>query len=900
MGNSVRMQGVDSIKFDTNPETNKPIGLGIDRRPWKVKYAFFFETVQPALLSVLALFFAVVLPMFTELFLVISALSAFWWGKARQRFINKQMTLFDKPKYLNYTTEAALADYSPKENESDIEKLAPNMGTAVYFMGHEISTNQEVHLDDNKFRTHLIIFGTTGSGKTENILSLCVNFLTQASGFILVDGKGDTLLLAKTFAICRAYNRTDDLYLLNFMDKGGSEDEKTIEINTNTFNFLVDSTAREADEIIGGLLPSDEGGGSGMWEGRAASGINSINQAVYYLKDNGYLEIDPDTYRTYFGLEEFVELACNDAIPKPKRTGLWQVLKSINYKFPTAADPNPKQNPATEEQFQYITMQYTETFGMLADQYKHITVSQVPEISITDVVLRRRILLVLLPSLAKSPQSVRNLGRIIIAMTRNVSSKAIGAVVEGDYKRVIESKPTAAISSFGLIFDEFGTYATKGASTLPAQVRSLNMVCVFAGQDYEAFKRGDEMEAATIFANCTIKICMKLECNLTYEKFKESAGEEYIMVQESYESKETMFGRKYREAETARVEKRPTLEMKDLKGQGSGEETLIYGATTHRVLAFYANPIMPPTVRLNHMLEVRRPGFSDIQAMRKGVDAVYTNFQKRLKGDWEKDEATMKRLFLSFANFYDEIGKINEQVKHSLDKHPEVDEPSETELAIFTASAYLKKVELVDKSVKKAAHDVIGAEMDDGFDDDDLLGGDDLFAVEDKSGDTSSMIQPVIPQQSPEPVKVPRDTAAPAEAAEAMPESAPERHVQDKREKQALDHALMSRVEGIIAKKNQRLSVAVQSSFNSLESVNMSIFDTQQRLQTLEEALMIRDGASEQQAKGMSDMTAKNMVVEMGLRTNVAVVTEKEKNSTSPSRSKSEVQRLLADAIGKG
>ena len=40
----------------------------------------------------------------------------------------------------------------------------------------------------------MLVLGTTGSGKTEFLLGLCANAITQNSGFIYVDGKGDVKL----------------------------------------------------------------------------------------------------------------------------------------------------------------------------------------------------------------------------------------------------------------------------------------------------------------------------------------------------------------------------------------------------------------------------------------------------------------------------------------------------------------------------------------------------------------------------------------------------------------------------------------------------------------------------------------------------------------------------------
>lgn len=881
---SVRMQGVDTIKFDDTYINGQKVNLalGKDTRPFKVKHAFFFETMLSLLIGLGFLFLALAIPSFSVVFLTLSLIMLVAWKGKRLLFLNRQKSLFDKPKYLDYNKEAAALDYAPKENVDEVEKAAKGVGDGVFFFGHELFTNQEIHVADSKVRTHIIIFGTTGSGKTENIISICVNFLTQASGFILVDGKGDTLLFAKVFSLCRAYGRGDDVYLLNFMDKGDSA-QKEVERITHKFNFFVDTNASEANEIIGGLLPNKEGGGGDVWEGRATTGIESLNKALYYLKNNGYLEIDPDIYRSYFDLNAFYELAMNDDVPKPYRTGLHTVLTSIGYKIPTDAEPNPKQNSETEVQFQYITMQFTATFNMLAEQYGHITVSQVPDISITDIVLRRRILLVLLPSLSKSEQSVRNLGRIIIAMTRNVSSKAIGNKVEGNIENTIESKPTSAISSYGLIFDEFGAYATKGASTLPAQVRSLNIVCIFAGQDYEAFKKGDEIEAATIFANCTIKICMKLEDPLTYEKFKESAGQRYVMVQESFEASETMFGRKLKPQESARVEKRDVLDITDLKGQGPGEETWIYGSNTYRVQAFYADPKLTKKARLTHFLEIKKPTHPTVTMMQKGVDGLHRSLRKRLDGEWENLEELSKRAVLSFSTFNKEILSVFEALDAKAHNSIEGDAlPSETEISIFALATFVKKVELVDYNIKKSLTENLGFDFDEEFDDEALLsGGAILDGFKGKSKTDSS------------------DDARGGHASMGRKPNVDKKPVvnekiKDKPSLVAIEDAKLKLIEDTINSKKVRLAKAEKESFNSLEALDMSVFDTQKEIQRLEEVLLSKQGYTKKESLRLSELTSSNLVTEMALKTNPAVVSEKERRLKSPSRSTQEVMDMVA------
>src|SRR3990167_6403690 len=85
-------------------------------------------------------------------------------------------------------------------------------------------------------RTHVLIFGSTGSGKTVALTSLAFNALLHASGFIYVDGKGDNTLFANIFSMARRMGREDDMLVINFMtgarDVFGAQEKRL----SNTLN----------------------------------------------------------------------------------------------------------------------------------------------------------------------------------------------------------------------------------------------------------------------------------------------------------------------------------------------------------------------------------------------------------------------------------------------------------------------------------------------------------------------------------------------------------------------------------------------------------------------------------------------------------------------------------------
>src|SRR3990167_9688636 len=92
-------------------------------------------------------------------------------------------------------------------HEKDYNDILPNgkprMARGIYYFGNDIKTTSELWFSNEDMRTHVLIFGSTGSGKTQALLSITYNALLQASGFIYVDGKGDNSLYASVFSMVR-------------------------------------------------------------------------------------------------------------------------------------------------------------------------------------------------------------------------------------------------------------------------------------------------------------------------------------------------------------------------------------------------------------------------------------------------------------------------------------------------------------------------------------------------------------------------------------------------------------------------------------------------------------------------------------------------------------------------
>ena len=493
------------------------------------------------------------------------------------------------------------------------------MARGIAFFGNDIKTNEELWFANEDMRTHALIFGSTGSGKTVALTSIAFNALTQGSGFIYVDGKGDNSLYATIFSMVRSMGREDDLLLINFMtgarDIVGPQEKRL----SNTMNpFCQGSSSMLTNLVVSLMGGAGQSSDGDMWKGRAIAFVEALMRVLVYMRDQGAILLDANTIRNYFPLERLESIVVDKIFPRDEQEGvnIESIPKVVTDPLRNYLGTLPgynkekkgKQVSQVLEQHGFITMQLVRSFSSLADTYGHILRTNLAEVDFKDVVLNRRILVVLLPALEKSPDELSNLGKIIVASLKAMMAAGLGEEVEGDYRDVIERKPTNASTPYLCILDEYGYYAVQGFAVVPAQARSLGFSVIFAGQDLPAFQKASKEEAASIGANTNIKICMKLEDpHETWDFFTKTAGEAYVSKVDSFQTKEGSVSNTYMDTKSSSTERRARIDLLDLKEQTEGEAHIFFKSKIVRSKMFYANPQPVKKLKLNQFLKVEPP-----------------------------------------------------------------------------------------------------------------------------------------------------------------------------------------------------------------------------------------------------------------------------------------------------
>ena len=489
----------------------------------------------------------------------------------------------------------------------------PGNAEGILYLGNVEKTNEEVWFTNSDIRTHILYLGTTGAGKTEGLKSLVTNAMTWGSGFVYVDGKADTDLWSSLSSLVRRFGRDDDLLVLNYMT--GNAD---VQAPSNTMNPFSSGSASYLTNMLVSLMP-ESGGDNAMWKERAVSLVGAMMPILTWKRDNQEVPMSVRTIREYLSLNNVIKLQRDEAVPAEVRAGLTGYLDTLPGFIADAYDDEGKVKPpgpdtpqynteTASQQHGYLAMQFTRSLQSLGDDYGYIFDTQAADVDMVDVVLNRRILVVLVPALEKSGDEVANLGKIVSASIKGMMGSTLGSTVEGDSSAVIENKPTHSSTPFMTVFDEVGYYVAEGMAVMAAQARSLGFSLVFAGQDLPAMKKRVREEAQSITANCNIKLFGKLEDPTeTKDFFEKTVGSAMVTEVSGFQMSGGGDLGAYHDTKQAGVQLRPRASYDGLRGFKEGQAVITFGEVVCDCAVFYSNPGFAKAMRVTRFMSLPPP-----------------------------------------------------------------------------------------------------------------------------------------------------------------------------------------------------------------------------------------------------------------------------------------------------
>lgn len=524
-------------------------------------------------------------------------------------------------------------------NQIDPNNKAPGSGKArpadgILYIGNEEKTNEEIWFTNTDARTHILYLGTTGSGKTEGLKSMVTNALGWGSGFIYVDGKADTDLWGSISALARRFGRDDDLLVLNYMT--GNSDNR---VASNTINPFAQGSASYLTNLLVSLMPEVQGDNA-MWKDRAVALVSALMPVLTWQRNEQEKVLNITTIRDSLTLKRVIQLSRQPEVPDRLRKGLMGYLDTLPGYMETAYNddgtqkPNPNGPPidysTVDQQHGYLAMQFTRQLQSLADDYGYIFETPSADIDMMDVVLNRRIVVVLIPALEKSADETANLGKIVGSMLKGMMGATLGSTIEGDTDIALENKPTRSSTPFMAVFDEVGYYTTQGMAVMAAQARSLGFCLVFAGQDLPAMEKRVKEEARSIVANCNLKIFGKLEDpTQTKEFFEKTVGESTVLESSTRKQVKAMFGqKKFDDTENYSVTTRAKASYDQLKSFKEGQSIVSFGDRVVQAKMFYSNVGKIKSLRVNKFISMPHPD-PDNKRSSVEVDAILERMRDR-------------------------------------------------------------------------------------------------------------------------------------------------------------------------------------------------------------------------------------------------------------------------------
>ena len=327
------------------------------------------------------------------------------------------------------------------------------------------------------------------------------------------------------------------------------------------------------------------------------------------------------------------------------------------------------QETKTLEQHGYIVMQLGRIFNDLTFNYGHIFKTRVGDVDFYDVVINRRLLVVLLPALERAPDSMRMLGKMIVGSIKQMMAGCLGNRVEGVVREIIDSRPTGSQFPFYTILDEYGYYAVVGFAVAPAQARSLGFSVTFAAQDFSSLKKSSAEEADATWENTNIRAVGRLTSGTeseTWRRVQGAAAESSQAMLGNFERSSGAVNDKFRQSDSIAIEQRSRLNYDDVAMQENGEFTFLIGKKSQggksggvaliRGLGFYTAGPAPKEMRINDFIPVEPPEPADLPQNRQSRQALVDSlkdgsFAKRVN-DVVKGDPVLARMHSAFEHNY--------------------------------------------------------------------------------------------------------------------------------------------------------------------------------------------------------------------------------------------------------
>lgn len=507
-------------------------------------------------------------------------------------------------------------------------KLSWETSAGILCLGHARRRflGRELWLTRDDCLRHMQLLATTGSGKTEALLSLQLNSLCWGRGMTFSDGKAETTLAYSIWSLMRRFGQEDNYYVLNFLNGGRDQFDALLgndrtRPQSNSINLFGEANTTFIIQLMESLLPQ-VGANDAGWQDKAKPMLYGLVYALYYKCKKENIRISQSLIQTHLPLKKMAGLyieAKQHGWHDEAVNALESYLNNLaGFRMDLITRPSEWEQ-SVYDQHGFLIQQFSRMLTMFNDIYGHIFSTDAGDIDINDVLHNDRTLVVLIPALGLSKSESANLGKLYISAKRMVIARDLGYQLEGKHVDVLTSTRFRQPFPYPDIHDELGSYFAPGMDDLAAQMRSLGMMLVISAQDIQRFIDQFRGEYQTVNANMLIKWFMALQDEKdTFELAKATAGKDYYAELGEVKRTPGTVSSHYEDANTTYIREKHRISLDELKDLNPGEGFISFKSALVPSNAIYIPDSEKQSstlaLKINRFIDVGTPGEAELLA----------------------------------------------------------------------------------------------------------------------------------------------------------------------------------------------------------------------------------------------------------------------------------------------
>nr|WP_109514250.1 F-type conjugative transfer protein TrbC [Pseudomonas ovata] len=505
-----------------------------------------------------------------------------------------------------------------------VMRISMDKAAGILYMGYlrGKDAGRELWLSMDDMTRHILMFGTTGAGKTEALLGYVLGQLSFGKGLIYSDAKAQNDVAAAIASLTRFYGREDDIRHMSFITGGRSRAQELLEDNksrpqTNTINAFGIAEETYIINLMDSMLPP--AGNDGGWQEKARGMIQALVFALVYKSRREGKVMSQRTIQAHLPLRAMAKLyiqAVEEEWHEEARLPLENYLNTLAGFDLTKVDSPDEWAAEALNQHGYLIGQFTRMLALFNDTYGHVFARDAGDIDLKDVVHNDRVLMVLIPALELSSTEAATLGRLYVSQLAMILSQDLGEKLEGKPEDIMVIRKYKDRFPFLWIADEVGACYTDKLGELATQVRSLGICLLLAGQEAQRLKSAAGDKVWTLIANMGTRITGKImDPKDTLEILQLMAGKEYQPEVSGMVRQGGLLGGSWEDSDSLNLREHQKVSVEEVQQLQEGENITLFKGEVIRGSSMYiadADKLSKEAIRINRFIEVTPPELDEL------------------------------------------------------------------------------------------------------------------------------------------------------------------------------------------------------------------------------------------------------------------------------------------------